>query len=500
MALPLLFLAFFLLASALIYTRISKRHPPLPPGPPADPIIGHARLIPTSGQDMFFYELGKKYGEIVHLQVLGRSIVVLNSFQAAVDLLDKRSANYSDRPKLPIFEMMGFLHSLAFMRYGKDFRMHRRMVQQSFGKGISKAYRPIQAREARLLAQKLLSSPDNRDELLLRFSTAIIIEIAFGHQITADNDPYLKAADDVCFAAANSGPPGGTFVDLFPILRYFPSWFPGAYYAGFARYSRPIIRRIHDMPLADVTEQMAKGTAKPSFLVSQLEHLQREDPGNTVGIDHATGAAAVLYVAGAETTSSTLSFFFLAMALHPECQLKAQREIDAVTGGSRLPEFNDRDDLPFLECLLQETLRWHHAVPIGMPHRSMEDDIYNGMFIPGGSIMIANTRGMTLDEKVYKDPLKFDPERFLPQPLGRGEPNPNAAFGFGRRVCPGRYLAVDSLWIAMASILSTMSILKPRGEDGKEIAPEIGFISGITCHPSPFRCRLQPRMDLAKHY
>lgn len=115
------------------------------------------------------------------------------------------------------------------------------------------------------------------------------------------------------------------------------------------------------------------------------------------------------------------------MVLHPHCQAKAQEEIDMIVGSDRLPEFNDRSSLPYLECLLQETLRFaaliarlsvllifitldgfqpllmvwkplfntHNVIhkPLsGIPHQSMADDTYNGMFIPGGSVVIANAR------------------------------------------------------------------------------------------------------------
>lgn len=79
---------------------------------------------------------------------------------------------------------------------------------------------------------------------------------------------------------------------------------------------------------------------------------------------------------------------------------------------------------------------------------------------------------MTLDENIYKNPFEFDPQRFVPPPKGRGEPFACGPFGFGRRVCPGRHLAEDSLWIAMATILSTLSITKAIDEDGQEIIPD----------------------------
>ncbi|GLB38524.1 putative cytochrome P450 family protein [Lyophyllum shimeji] len=94
--------------AALIFLRDRLSRKPrlaLPPGPPADPIIGHIRLIPQVGQDVFFYKLGRIYGDVIHIKVLNQTLIILNSVQAANDLLDKRSNNYSDRPDFPIFDL-----------------------------------------------------------------------------------------------------------------------------------------------------------------------------------------------------------------------------------------------------------------------------------------------------------------------------------------------------------------------------------------------------------
>jgi len=105
---------------------------------------------------------------------------------------------------------------------------------------------------------------------------------------------------------------------------------------------------------------------------------------------------------------------------------------------------------------------------------------------------------MTLDERIYADPFKFDPTRYLPKPEGRGEPHPNGPFGFGRRICPGRFVADASMWIAVASILATLSISKALDESGNEITPRVAFTSGITSHPAPYQCRIRARNDCAK--
>ena len=86
----------------------------------------------------------------------------------------------------------------------------------------------------------------------------------------------------------------------------------------------------------------------------------------------------------------TLQAFLLAMAMHPEMQRKAQAELDRVVGGDRMPTFQDRESLPYLNALLKEVLRWHPVAPIAVPHRSIADDEYNGYHIPAGTIVIAS--------------------------------------------------------------------------------------------------------------
>ncbi|EFQ31563.1 hypothetical protein CGRA01v4_01485 [Colletotrichum graminicola] len=106
------------------------------------------------------------------------------------------------------------------------------------------------------------------------------------------------------------------------------------------------------------------------------------------------------------------------MTLHPEVQKKAQILIDKVIGDNRPPTFEDRPRLPYIDYIVQETLRWCPVSPLGVPHRSLEDDIYNGMFIPKGSIVYANARAMTQDERAYFDPGRFNPDRYAPADQG----------------------------------------------------------------------------------
>ncbi|KAF9456730.1 cytochrome P450 [Collybia nuda] len=484
----------------LLWVRRSSRRArlPLPPGPPALPVLGHMLIIPRSDQGEFFHNLAKDYGDIVHLHIPTISFIVLNSVEIAVELLEKRSHNYSDRPSIPVIEMMGFFPALGLLPYGPRFRLHRRMTQQYFKRQDIATYRPLQIRSVRILLQNLLSAPEDRNNHLSLYAASILMRITFGYDLSSSNDTYLGIVKAINHMLETPGLLSGTIIDIFPILRHLPSWLPGGYYPGIVRHIRPMTQKMQDFPLAYVQEQMAKGWAKPSFIAINLEALNNQSgiPSNTL-LD-IKGAAAQIYTGGAETTWGTLSMFFLIMMLYPECQAKAQAEIDAVIGSGRLPDFDDRQLLPYLECVVQETLRWNNVVPIGVPHRSLEDDVYKGMFIPKGSVVIANTRGMSLNENIYSDPHTFNPSRYLPKPEGKAEPYPVAHFGFGRRICPGRYFAEDSLWITMALILATFKISKPFNRDGKEIMPELKFTSGISRHPAPYQCKIEPRDEIAQ--
>jgi len=178
------------------------------------------------------------------------------------------------------------------------------------------------------------------------------------------------------------------------------------------------------------------------------------------------------------------------MTVFPEVQWKAQEEIDRVVGTGRLPTFEDRENLPYVDAVVKEALRWHPVAPLGLPHVSTEDDTYNGYFIPKGAMLIAGIWGFLHDPKVYHDPMSFNPERFLGE---NPEPDPHTlSFGFGRRICPGKVLADTSTYLTVAQSLAVFNITK-LVEDGRTIEPDIKFLPGIISHPAPFQTDIKPR-------
>jgi len=243
-------------------------------------------------------------------------------------------------------------------------------------------------------------------------------------------------------------------------------------------------------PFERVKADMAAGVAVPSLTTRLLE-----DPiANEEDIKWATGT---LYGAGADGMASILALFMLAMTLHPEVQKKAQEELDKVVGKNRFPTFQDRDSLPYLECILKEIYRWYPISPLGTARRVTEDDYYNGYWIPAGSTVFGNNWAMTRDESMYKDGDRFFPERFEGIGAEKILDPRTFIFGFGRRSCPGVHFVDATIYINMAYILANFNISKARDASGNEIVPEIIHTSDMITRVNDFPCSIQPRSSQA---
>jgi cytochrome P450 len=172
--------------------------------------------------------------------------------------------------------------------------------------------------------------------------------------------------------------------------------------------------------------------------------------------------------------------FFLLMAIHPEIQKKAQREIDQLLGRERLPTLADQDHLPYISALIKEIYRWHTPLPISIPKSLREADDYKGYHLPKGATIVENVWAVFHDPVMYPEPHVFIPERFLKD--GKLDPsvrNPDdRVFGSARRICPGKYFANRTIFLRVATILATFDIEPGVNEDGG-VESEVRVIDGI---------------------
>ena len=171
-----------------------------------------------------------------------------------------------------------------------------------------------------------------------------------------------------------------------------------------------------------------------------------------------------------------MSWWAFAMITHPDAQRRAHAELDTVVGRSRTPRFSDAPSLPYIQALVKEVLRWRPALALSLPHSTTEDDWYNGMFIPKGTLCLANLWQCHHDPASYgDDAASFRPGRFL-DAHGNITSGPSetreeghGTYGFGKRACVGKHVANESLFIYMATALWAATFERARDRDGKEV-------------------------------
>ncbi|KZT25573.1 cytochrome P450 [Neolentinus lepideus HHB14362 ss-1] len=471
---------------------------PYPPGPKPLPVIGNLTDFDIENAIETYYQWSKQYGELVYINVLGRDMIFINSAKVADDLFEKRWQNYSDRTPLPMInDLMGWGWTFGMMRYGESWRKHRRMFENQFKTASTRAYWPTMTTQTHMLLRRLLDSPDNLDEHLRHNAASTIMKVIYGIDIAPKNDRYVEIAEEALMALGQAAAPGAFLVDILPILKNVPAWMPGAGFKRKAAQWKKTLYEMRDAPFEAVLAANARGAASPCFVTSTLNTL---DPKGDMDeqMTLVKQCAGMAYAAAAESTVASLASFILAMTLFPDIQEKAHRELDSVIG-SRLPEFTDRPQLPYIDAILREVMRWYPVTPSGMCHMTTEDDVYNGYFIPAGTAVFGNTWAILHDPEVYPDPLEFKPERYLTED-GKGfnsTPEPLAAFGYGRRVCAGRHMADATLWISVASILTVFKIGPCLESQGKPIPVKPEFTTGAICAPLPFKCSIKPRSETA---
>ncbi|KAB8208718.1 cytochrome P450 [Aspergillus parasiticus] len=485
---------FYLLQWALKERKIVKG---LPPGPRPKPMIGNLLDLPPPGALDWLHWLKHKelYGPISSVTIFGQTIIIINGHRVANELMEKRSGVHSSRPHVPIAELAGWQYTLGFVPYDSRLRAYRRALHQEMGNATSiSKYHNILDMETHRLLFRILKTPDCLMQHLRKEAGSIILRITYGYITEPEAyDPLIDLVDKAMEDFAQVILPGGWLVNFIPMLKYLPSWFPGCDWQRRAKAFKQRAKAMTDIPYAFVKQQHEQQKHIPSYVSRLLEQNNI-----TLGSEEelvAKWSAQSIYGGGAETSVSVFACFFQVMGLHLNVQKKAQEEIDRVVGASRLPDLSDCKNLPYINAVVKEVLRWHPVAPMGVAHASSKEDIYHGYVIPKGAILVPNIWAMAHDPDYYHNAMEFEPERFLKS--GRNEQNPEydphqLIFGFGRRTCPGQHLVSANLSLGVARVLAVFNITNAV-RDGKKVPISPEFSPGVISRPAPFELSIQVR-------
>ncbi|KZT69372.1 cytochrome P450 [Daedalea quercina L-15889] len=491
----------FLLLITVVYSiRSSSRwQNRLPPGPRRFPLIGNALQMPRAHMERAFASWSEDYGDLIYTEFFGHRTIIINSQEIARELLERRGGKYSSRPRMvTIRELLGWDPIAATLPYrDENHRKQRRWIWSMYGekKAVQKLD-SLKERETCALLSGLMDTPDDYTLHIKRFVAGLVVESVYGHRITSLEDQYVTLMDEAMEATTATGAAGGTLVDMVPILKHVPAWMPGAAFKRAALHARELVWDSHHIPFRMAREAIASGSALPSFTSALLEKAEKagrmEEEENVIRY-----GAGVVYAGATDTMKCVLLTFILAMVLHPGAYKKAQEEIDRVIGNSRLPTLDDRQDLPYIDCILKETYRWHVPAPLGLPHYTTEDDEYEGYHIPKDTSVMVNIWSICRDARFWDEPDVFRPERFLEADTQTLDPR-NIVFGYGRRLCPGRLFGDTTLFLAIANMAATLDIRKVRDTEGREITPKASFLDSFISYPDEFLCTMVPRSSSAR--
>ncbi|TFK68106.1 cytochrome P450 [Pluteus cervinus] len=494
------------LFAALLFAFVWKRRRdalavskgfPLPPGPQRKPLIGNVLDLPREKAWNTFLPWKERYGDIIYLEALGNGILVLNTLEAVNDLLDKRPNNYSDRPEfIMVGQLMELNKGIPLLQYGPTWKQHRKLTHIALSPEAVKKYYGVQEDIASMYLNGLLDEPQKFIPLLRLAAGRIVMSVTYGLPVDTPEDLYITEAEETMEMITKATLPGAFLVDLLPWLKHLPSWLPFNRIHEIGMAGRKQIYNMVNRPYEHVKQEYAAGTARPSFALDCLESLEygnsklpKEEADEII-----RWSAGAMYGAGGETTYTTLLNFFIAMSEFPDVQAKLKEELYRVVGTGRLPTTADRPNLPYLNAAIKETLRWRVALPLSIARRTRTPDFYNGYFIPEGTIVLPNVLAMTVDTKSGIPTEAFAPERFLQGKVKEVATDPYLyAFGFGRRICPGKALGDNNLFLLMSSLMATMDISHKLDANGQKIPINPTYTSNLVSHPINFEVKIVPR-------
>ncbi|KAL8202300.1 UNVERIFIED_CONTAM: Cytochrome P450 2J2, partial [Gekko kuhli] len=223
------------------------------------------------------------------------------------------------------------------------------------------------------------------------------------------------------------------------------------------------------------------------FIDAYLNEMAKEDTPASFHEENMLQSTIDLFFAGTETTSTTLRWALLYMAIYPEVQAKVQAEIDSVIGQSRQPTMDDRELMPYTNAVIHEIQRKGNIVPMNVPRMTSRDTTLAGFHLPKGTVFFASLTSVLFDKDEWETPDAFNPGHFLEG----GQFKKREAFlpfSAGKRVCLGEQLARTELFLFFTALLQKFTFRAP-----KDVNLNLDFKMGLTLCPDPYRICALPR-------
>ncbi|CAL8243713.1 unnamed protein product [Lota lota] len=464
-----------LLLLLLVRQLVKQRRPPgFPPGPSPIPVIGNIFSLATEPH-VFLKKQSEVHGQIFSLDLGGILAVVLNGYDCIRECLYHQGDVFADRPSLPLFKKMTKMGGLLNHKYGRGWIEHRKLACNSFryfGSGQRLFERKI-SEECMFFVDAIdehKGKPFNPKHLVTNAVSNITNLIIFGQRFTYD-DHNFQHMIEIFSENVELAVSGWAFLyNAFPWIEYVP----------FGKHQK-LFRNAAEVYqfLQQVIEDFSQGRvpqAPRHYVDAYLDELEQsaKDPGTSYSRENLIYSVGELIIAGTETTTNTLRWAMLYMALYPNIQERVHQEIDSVLVNGRAASLEDKQRMPYVEAVLHEVLRFCNIVPLGIFRATSQDANVNGYTIPKGTMVITNLYSVHFDEKYWSDPGVFSPQRFLDSNGNFVRREAFLPFSLGRRQCLGEQLARMEMFLFFTTMLQRFHLQFPPGTV-PTLTPKLGM-------------------------
>ncbi|KAK3085113.1 hypothetical protein FSP39_024621 [Pinctada imbricata] len=448
------FLVILLFVFSLIYL-LQKAKRNFPPGPIALPVVGNIDLFKSKAH-IRLSNLKDKYGDVYSLRVGSYDFIVVSSLEGMMEGLNRSDSVLDGRPDFSVFDHL-FKGNKQRGVFTADSDLKNEIKRKFMVESLDTHCTSPSTIEDEIKRETLNlmcfflqeSGPFDPLECLKFAHLHIMMLLIFDERFDSDDfirDRIFEALDER-YASLKI-----KFHHYFPSLQSFYKENTKKLLMGsdiLIRYEKMLLNQHKDtynpMKIRDLVDQM-------------LLFIETNEDSELLESDDMDDLLLELSGAGFYTVPALLSWLLAYMAAFPDVQQKLQNEIDSIVGRERFPSLEDEPYLPYTIAVILEVQRVVTIMPLLLPHRAVKSCVFQGYNIPKDSLYLFNVWSLHHDQRHWKNPMKFNPDRFLDESGALFIPDYFVPFGLGHRRCPGESLVEIEVYVMFTCIMHQLRV------------------------------------------
>ncbi|KAM6062878.1 cytochrome P450 2J6-like [Chlamydotis macqueenii] len=460
-----------------------------PPGPTPYPFVGNLLQMNFQIHHEILKKMAKIHGNVFTLWLSDIPVVVLQGFQAVKEGLTVHAEDVAGRPTSRTFHILTHGNGVMFSN-GRLWKQQRRFglaTMRKMGVGKKDQEYRLQKEAYHLVEyfEKTNGEPLDPTMPVVHTVSNVICSVIFGHRFSKDDENFHRLIESVDTIAAFGNSASFFVYEMFP-------WLASHFLAPF-KQTISSINFVNAVLAKELESHREKGKPDENkdFIDYYLDEIDKTKGHADATYDEENLIQTIfdLFLAGIETTATTLRWALLYMVVYPDIQEKVQKELDAVLGCSRLICYEDRKKLPYTNAVIHEIQRYSNIILIALPRQSVKDTELLGFPVPKNTIILSNIDSVLSDPGQWETPDQFNPGHFLDEDGNFVNREAFLPFSIGHRVCMGELLARMELFIIFSTLLQAFTFTLPEGV--KEANTK--FVFGSTMRPPPYQLCAIPR-------